>query len=265
MSLQINRLKKNFKKPAIPSVRILNVRVSSLAKAEILAWIGKWVESGEKKMVVTPNSEQVVLAQKDRSFRKILNSASLALCDGEGLVWASRFLGEKPLIPERVTGEEVMQELVNMAAKNGWKVFLLGGKLGVAEKTAKLLRIKNQELRIKASSGAVDIRRETDGERRQAIMEINSFEPDLLFVAYGAPWQEKWLAKNLEKLDIKVGMVVGGALDMIVDLTLRPPRFMTRLGLDWLYRLLRQPWRIKRQMALVKFAGLVLKRRLFPS
>jgi len=106
-----------------------------------------------------------------------------------------------------------------------------------------------------------DIQHSNPGENRRVIREINTFRPDLLFVAFGAPWQEKWLAQNFEKLDIQVGMDVGGALDMIVDPTLRPPEFMTRFGLDWMYRLLRQPWRIKRQMALLRFAILVLRER----
>lgn len=108
-----------------------------------------------------------------------------------------------------------------------------------------------------------DIQHERGEERERVIGRINQFKPHLLFVAYGAPWQEMWLAENLARLDVNVAMVVGGALDMIADPTLKPPGFVTRAGLDWLYRLLRQPWRIRRQLALVKFVILVLKQRLF--
>jgi N-acetylglucosaminyldiphosphoundecaprenol N-acetyl-beta-D-mannosaminyltransferase len=262
MSYRTKNKEQKTKNKEIPFVTILGIRVSAVSKKQTLAWIEKWVKISGKKMVVTPNPEQVVLAQKDRYFREILNKASLALCDGEGLLWAVGFLGEKPTVPERVTGEEVMKELVKMAAAKGWKVFLLGGKPGVAQKAGEKLKISNEKLKIRASSGAENIWQETDEERKRIISEINRFKPDLLFVAYGAPWQEKWLARNLDKLDIKIGMVVGGALDMIVDPTLRPARFMTNLGLDWLYRLVRQPWRIKRQLALAEFVYLALKSKV---
>lgn len=288
-------------KEKILSTSILNIRVSIVSKDEALAWIEKWIEKGvkkAKKLVVTPNPEQVMYAQKDRSLGKILNGASLALADGVGLLWASKILPTRGELKERVTGEEVMQELLKKAYEKGWKVFLLGGAPGVAEKTAEEIRSRNpsfvqategrkesflsqgsggqvgipplprlrrasrnKSFKIRALLGARDIREETREERRRVIKEINQFEPDLLFVAYGAPWQEKWLANNLDRLEVGVAMVVGGALDMIVDPSLRPPKFMTRRGLDWMYRLFRQPWRIKRQLALVRFVSFVLQKR----
>jgi len=260
-------MKKNSKKTQIAYTNILGVRISRLSKAEAIAWIERWVSEGGQKMIVTPNPEQVMMAQKDGYFRQILYGADLALADGGGLVWAGRVLQSKvksqksTVLDERITGEKMMQELTRMAAKHGWKVFLLGGKPGVAEKAAEDLRFKIYDLRIRTSSGVKDIQHETEEERRRVIGEINRFRPDLLFVAYGAPWQEKWLARNLKYLDVKVGMVVGGALDMIVDPSLRPPKWMTNAGFDWLYRLLRQPWRIKRQMMLVSFVVAVLRRR----
>ena len=119
----------------------------------------------------------------------------------------------------------------------------------------------SSKFKIKGIEGMKDIQHSNPGENRRVIREINTFRPALLFVAFGAPWQEKWLAQNFNALNIRVGMVVGGALNMIVDPTLRPPGFMTRSGLDWMYRLLRQPWRIKRQMALLRFALLILRER----
>jgi N-acetylglucosaminyldiphosphoundecaprenol N-acetyl-beta-D-mannosaminyltransferase len=249
-------------KRVIPTASILNVKVSSLEKPMVLAWIEKWIEKNQKKMVVTPNPEQVILAQKDLSFRKILNEAPLALADGVGLLWACRILDNSNQLEERVTGEEVMQELIKMAVEKGWRVFLLGGRKGVADRAADKLKIKNVKLKVKASSGALRIENETREERRKVIEEINKFKPDLLFAAFGAPWQEKWLAKNLPRLDVKVAMVVGGALDMVADPSLRPPQLMTKMGLDWFYRLVRQPWRVRRQLALLKFIFLVFKERL---
>lgn len=207
-----------------------------------------------------------MLAQKDRYFRKILNSADLALADGVGLLWVSKVLTRldlvrQPILKERVAGKEVMHELIRIAAERRWRVMLVGGRPGVAEKAVEDLRSRIQGLSIQASSGARDIRSETDEERQKVVAEKNRCKPDLLFVAYGSPWHEKWLYQNLDKLDVNVAMVVGGALDMIVDPSLRPPRFMTRLGLNRFCRLLRQPWRIKRQLALARFVLLLLKHR----
>ena len=257
-----------YKNNEFRKVSILGVSITAETKAEVLAWIEECVEMKRKIMVVTPNPEQIMMAQKDGSFRENLNQASLALCDGEGLLWASRFLEVEPPIPERVTGEEVMNALLERAQTKGWRVMLVGGKGDTAFRAAEIiqnlkLKMKNysSKFKIKGIEGMKDIQHSNPGENRRVIREINTFRPDLLFVAFGAPWQEKWLAQNFEKLDIQVGMDVGGALDMIVDPTLRPPEFMTRFGLDWMYRLLRQPWRIKRQMALLRFAILVLRER----
>ncbi len=138
------------------------------------------------------------------------------------------------------------------------------------EKAASIINLR--KLREKSGSkklsskvigfdGAVDVNNETEEENKYILSKINKIKPDLLFVAYGAPFQEKWLAENLEKIDVGVAMVVGGVLDMIVDPSLKPPKFMTRLSLDWFYRLVRQPWRVRRQLALVRFAFLVLAQR----
>ncbi|OGY16564.1 MAG: hypothetical protein A2785_03155 [Candidatus Chisholmbacteria bacterium RIFCSPHIGHO2_01_FULL_49_18] len=250
-------------------VLILGVSITAATKAEVLAWIEECVGMKHKIMVVTPNPEQIMLAQKDGSFREILNQASLALCDGEGLRWAARFLEVQPPIPERVTGEDVMNALLERAQTKGWRVMLMGGRGDTAFRAAEIiqnlkLKMKNysSKFKIKGIEGMKDIQHSNPGENRRVIREINTFRPDLLFVAFGAPWQEKWLAQNFEKLDIQVGMVVGGALDMIVNPSLRPPDFMTSFGLDWMYRLLRQPWRLWRQIALLRFILLAVKTRL---
>ena len=189
-------------------------------------------------MVVTPNPEQVMMAQKDWRFMQILNEASLALPDGVGLVWASKLLCnrskkygagrknkglnpafglcvEDSTLSERVTGEVVMNELVRISTERGWKIMMVGGRKHAAQLAVEKLRIRNHELRIKGIDGHGDIRNYSREENEKVVNEINEFRPDILFTAYGAPWQEKWLAENLDKLEIKVGMVVGGALDMM--------------------------------------------------
>lgn len=180
--------------------------------------------------IVTPNPEQIVQAQEDEELRKILNGADLAIPDGFGL----RLVG----IKNRVSGIELMEAL----AKTGKRMMYVGGRDGAAEKTAQRL------------SGY--------GLKEAEIEKINQYKPDVLCVGLGAPKQEKWVAKNLSKLKVKVVMVVGGALDQIADPSLRPPKWLDQLGLGWFYRLLRQPWRWQRQLRLMKFVGMVIKRWL---
>lgn len=250
------------------SIKILHVKVSLLTKQQVLVRISKSIEKGRKTMVVTPNPEQVMLAQKDRYFRKILNKAFLALCDGVGLIWAGRVLYPEVKMPGRVTGEETMRSLIELAKFKGWRVMLLGGRAGVAKQAAE--KIKNSgvmadncslQFKIVGSEGMRNIKRFSYEENEQVIREINRFKPDMLFVGYGAPWQEKWLFECFSGLEIKLGMGVGGALDMIADSSLRPPGLISQLHLDWFYRLLRQPWRVKRQLALVSFILQVLREK----
>src|SRR3989338_7217285 len=168
---------------------------------------------GKPYFIVTPNPEQIVQAQEDEEFIKILNSADLAIPDGSGL----RLAGVKT----RVTGIELMEVLMKM----GKRVMLVGGKRGWPD-----------------------------------LAKINKVKPDFLFVGLGAPKQEKWVARHfdsLRSLSVKVVMVVGGAIDQLDNPTLRPPRFMDQMGLGWLYRLVRQPWRWQRQLRLLKFGWMV--------
>lgn len=160
--------------------------------------------------IVTPNPEQIVQAQEDEEFRQILNSADLAIPDGTGL----RLAG----IKNRVSGIELMEVL----AKTGKRIMLVGGKRGWPD-----------------------------------VAKINRQRPDFLFVGLGAPKQEKWIYENLDKLKVGVVMAVGGAIDQLDDPSLRPPKWVDRVGLGWLYRLMRQPWRWRRQLRLLKFGWMV--------
>ena len=206
------------------SVKILGVRVDRISLEEAVKLVGEWIKQDKKRYIVTPNPEFVMLAQKDEEFKKILNQADLAIPDGAGLRLADRRL-------KKVTGVDLMLSLI----KKGYKTVLVGGKPGVAEKAAKMTRL--------------DLVSMTEPE----VEKINKIKPDLLFVALGMGKQEKWIAKNLPKLNVKVAMGVGGALDQIVKPWLRAPLLVRRVGLEWLYRLILQPWRIKRQWQLVRF------------
>jgi len=215
------------------NVKILGVRVDKINLAEAVKLVEVWVKQDKKRYIVTPNPEFIMLAQKDAEFRKILNSADLAIPDGAGLRLADRRLN-------RVTGVDLMFSLIN----KGYKTVLAGGKPGVAEKAAITLR---------SNLVARPTRLDLVGMTEPSVEKINNIRPDLLFVALGMAKQEKWIVKNLPKLNVKVAMGVGGALDQIAKPWLRAPLLVRRAGLEWLYRLILQPWRLKRQWQLVRF------------
>jgi len=238
------------------SIVLLGVRVDDVTFEEALSVIEGFIREGTPHQVVTVNPEFVMAARRDEEFRRILNAAHLALPDGIGLIWASRLLG-RPL-RERVAGSDLVPMIAALAAKRGYRLFLLGAAPGVAEEAARRLRQENPGLTIAgthAGSPAVE-------EEEEIVALVQAARPHVLLVAYGAPAQDKWIARNLERLRVPVCMGVGGALDFIAGVAKRAPRWVQRLGLEWLHRLIHQPWRWRRQLALVRFAGLVLRERL---
>ncbi|MDP4030848.1 MAG: WecB/TagA/CpsF family glycosyltransferase [Patescibacteria group bacterium] len=213
--------------------KILGIKVDQITLPQAVSLIESWLKQKKKRYIVTPNPEMVMLAQKDKQFKRILNQADLAIPDGVGLRLADSRL-------RRLAGRDLMLALI----KRGHKTLLVGAKPGIAQKAAETLR-----------SVLVGKPTRTDlvGISESDIAAINRLKPDLLFVALGQVKQEKWIAKNLPKLKVKVAMGIGGALDQIAKPWLRAPLRVQALGLEWLYRLMLQPWRIKRQWQLVKF------------
>lgn len=268
----------SFYRINIFSIKILGVKVDFLNQRDALSLIEQWVNSVKKYQITTPNPEQVILAQNDYRFKKIINQSSLAIPDGTGLVWALKmkkpslsaiphFAGQRERkisrVFKRLSGVDLVISLCKLAAKKNWRVFLLGGKEGVAVQAAEKLTINHPSLTISHYSGSKNIKKETDKERKQTIKRINNFHPDLLFVAYGAPEQEKWIADNLAKLKVKVAMGVGGSFDYLAGKIKRAPLFIRKTGLEWFWRLICQPWRVFRQLRLLKFGYLVIKERFF--
>lgn len=189
--------------------------------------------------VATPNPEMLLAAGKNHEFKKILQQTNLNIPDGTGIIWASKRHGTP--LPERVTGTDLMQALCHKVTPDT-RIFLLGAAKGVAEKAAQKLQI-NKKLNIVGTFSGSALPH--DDLNLQKL--INDARPDLLFVAFGAPKQELWIARNLPHLPtVKVVMGVGGAFDFISGVRNRAPAWMRRIGLEWLYRLLKQPKRIVR-------------------
>jgi N-acetylglucosaminyldiphosphoundecaprenol N-acetyl-beta-D-mannosaminyltransferase len=232
--------------------QVLGVKVNSTSMSEVLRNVERWIESNRGgRYMVTPNPEMVVLAQQDKQFMRALNGADLAIPDGVGLGLADKRL-------KRVAGVEVMNELIKLAAKKGWRVMLLGGRSGIAERGLDKLKQQYAGLQIEAEAGPQRIEKVSAKENQRLIKRINRFKPDLLLVGFGHGKQEKWIAKNLAKLKVKVAMGVGGAIDVIVKPWMRAPKWLQTVGLEWWWRLMLQPWRIKRQLALMRFSWLVI-------
>ena len=261
------------------TTQICGVGVSSSSQDSLLESLEQILVSRrelELVLVTTPNPEQVVQAAADDMFCDILNQSSVALPDGVGLVWAAKLLSGVRLA--RIPGVEMAGKLIKLAWENDLGVAIVGGVDGVARRA-----LENQKLRIKnpsyaeasagkqnnnlnckglAISGVADIAHETREERKKALDEIKAFRPELLLVAYGAPRQEKWIWENrevLEKAGVKVAMVVGGAVDVWAGKVKRAPVVVRKAGLEWLWRLLRQPWRLRRQLRLIKFVWMVTR------
>jgi N-acetylglucosaminyldiphosphoundecaprenol N-acetyl-beta-D-mannosaminyltransferase len=229
------------------SIEILGVRVDRVTTSETIALVDSFVQSGAAHQIVTLNPEFVMQAQGNGPFRRVLREADLALPDGQGLLWAARFLG-CPL-PERVTGADTVPLMARLSAERSYRPFLLGAAPGVAERAADALRSAFPGLQIAGTyAGSPDPQEETE-----IVARIRAARPDLLFVAYGAPRQDLWIHRNLHRLGVPVCMGVGGTLDFIAGVTPRAPRWMREHGLEWLYRLIIQPSRWRRMLALPRF------------
>jgi lipopolysaccharide heptosyltransferase II len=235
-----------------PTVRILGVPVHAVTFQGLLEEIERLIGDGRAHQVATVNPEFVMAARRDPIFRVILERATLCLPDGVGLLWAARWLGGR--LPERVTGSDGVPMIAGRAAEKGWRIFLLGAAPGVAERTAAILSGRYPGLQVAGTYAGSPAAEEEAG----IVARVNAAEADILLVAYGAPKQDKWIARNLPRLRVGVAMGVGGSFDFISGEAARAPAWMRRWGLEWLHRLWREPWRWRRMVALPRFALAVL-------
>ncbi|HLJ61221.1 MAG TPA: WecB/TagA/CpsF family glycosyltransferase [bacterium] len=210
----------------------------------------------DPRLVVTVNVEMVMLARRDADVRGILRRASLVVADGVGVVWGSRQLGRT--LPGRVPGIDLAARLCQEAARRQWRVYLLGGRPGVADGAAARLRAWYPGLLV---VGARDGYFSPDADR-DVVRAIRDAAPTVLLAGLGAPRQERWLSERLADLSVPVAMGIGGALDVWTGRARRAPRVWQTLGLEWCYRLLREPRRFGRQLAIPHFMAVVYGQRL---
>ena len=234
----------SFQQPASSSVRILGVRVDALTYADLLERIAE---------IATVNPEFVMETRRNPAFAAALDRAELCLADGVGLLWAARRQG--CALPERVTGSDGVPLIAERAAERGWRLYLMGAGPGIAERTGEILQMRYPGLLVAGAYAGTP----ADGDAAEIVTRVREAHPDILFVAYGAPKQDVWIDKHRAALGVPVMMGVGGSFDFIAGVQKRAPRWVRRLNLEWLFRLLSQPWRWRRQLALPRFAWAVVK------
>ena len=267
------------------TVELLGVRFHNVTRGEAARAIAEMARPGRRGYAVKPYSEFMPRAARDPRLRDILNGADLCLPDGVGILWAAHYLAlpggplrallQLPLslaalvfnpravrrpLRENMAGVDLTWEMLARLDEAAASVFLLGGTQAEVSGARERIGARFPRLRIVgAHHGYFD----RSGEENDRVVEaINAAGPDALLVAMGFPRQEHWIADNLSRLKIGVAVAEGGSFSFISGATARAPLWMRRLGLEWLFRLLRQPWRLRRQLAIPQFIWLVVGERL---
>jgi len=232
---------------------VLGVRVDCLTMAQAVDRCVRFLKTAEHHQVVTVNPEFVMLAQRDAPFRALIREASMVAPDGAGIVWALRRQGMARV--ERVTGIDLMQELCVRAAQEQVPVFLLGAAPGIAAQAAATLQRENPDLVIAGTAvGAPDSK-----QAPALCSQIRESGAGILFVAFGCPAQDFWIQHYQEATGARLAIGVGGSFDYISGTVARAPLWVQRMNLEWCYRLLRQPWRWRRQLTLIPYLWRVLR------
>ncbi len=228
-------------------VKVFGVKFDKLNFEEAYTKFVSFMSNDTTQMIFTPNSEIVMKAQEDSEFKEVLNAGDLVIPDGIGVILASKIHHLE--LQERIAGIEMMTRILEYCNLAGKSIYLFGGKPGVAEAAAGKIKKQYSNLNIAGFRDGFF----TDQESPKILDGVNEVKPDVLFVALGAPKQEKWIYKNRKLLNTKVAMGVGGAFDVFAGTAKRAPVIFQKLGLEWFYRLLMQPSRIGRMMVLPKF------------
>ena len=238
------------------SIEILGVRVDDISYEDLVLQVDAYVSSRRPHQIVTLNTEMLVAAHEDPGLDQILNAADLNVADSAGVMLAARLLGLR--LRERVTGSDGIYRLATHCARRGYRPFFLGAAPGVADMVAERLAVANPGLEVAGTYAGSPSREDED----DIVSRIREAAPELLFVAYGVPVEEEWIARNRERLGVPVMVGVGGSFDFVAGVTRRAPVWMQRMGLEWFHRLIHEPWRWRRQLALPRFVALVMKQMM---
>lgn len=234
-------------------IEIMGVHFDNVTMQEALGIADYLLSEPGASYCVTPNSEIVYEAMHDPSLMEILNQADLVLPDGSGVVLASEIL--KTPLKEKVAGVDFSTNLLGILEEQGKSLYLLGAKPGIAELAADKMHSMHPKLNI---IGMHDGYFQDDDD---VIETINALSPDALFVCLGVPRQERFMAEHLNDLKVRLMIGLGGTLDSFAGTVKRAPKWMIRMNLEWLYRLIKEPWRFRRMLRLPKFLFAVIRSR----
>jgi len=243
---------------------LFDLNVFGRRRSGLLSIFEKWLnEAKELHVVYTPNPEQIIQSRGNHKFKQALKKADLLLPDGVGLVWASNFLalfGKAKPLSERIAGVDVVADLLELARQRDLEVLVIGGR---DYSPADYFAYKGTK--VSWTAGYKSALEPTTKEKKQLEENIARIKPDLVFVAFGAPTQELWIEKNrtlLTKNKVVIAMAVGGSFDYLLNKVPRAPYWFRKLGLEWLFRLMVEPWRLKRQLRLILFIILTIKKAI---
>lgn len=236
----------------LEKVDILGIPFVNTTKAQFVQKLDEHLANQEKAFVVTANPEIVMKAREDEQYKKVIDQATYITADGIGVVKAAQLLN-KP-IPERVTGYDTMLDLLQLAETKQYSIYLLGGQQETLDKA--VANIKSTYPRINVTGHHNGF---FDWNQNNIQQEIINKKPDLIFVALGVPRQEYWISQNLPTFEKGVCIGVGGSFDVIAGTVERAPEIWQKANLEWLYRLIKQPSRWKRMLALPRFGLKILK------
>lgn len=231
---------------------ILGLPVHTMTMEKAIQWILEKTQGEGASIVLTTNPELLVRARKERALAEIIEKANLSLPDGAGVLLAAKLLGYNQ--KDRVTGIDLTQRLLEIGSREGLSFYFLGGRPGIAKAAAERMKELCPSLIVLgAHHGYLE-----HGEE-EVLSEINRLKPHILLVGMGAPRQEIFLYSNRERMEIKVGITVGGSFDVLSGSLKRAPQWMMSLHIEWLYRLFQEPSRWRRMLSLPQFLYLVLR------
>ena len=218
--------------------RILNTYVNAISMEETVAEVEKIIKAGKPTQHVVINALKVNLMHEDPQLRKIVNACPLINADGASIVWAAKKLGVP--LTERVAGIDLFENLVKVAAKKGYKIYLFGAKEEVVTKVKAIFEAKYPKLQIVGYRNGYF----TEEDEPQIVADMAASGADMMFVAFSSPKKEYWVNKYIQQLNIPFVMGVGGSFDVVAGVTDRAPKWMQNHGLEWFYRFIQEPRRL---------------------
>jgi len=234
--------------------QVLGVKVNVMEKYLLREYLKNFLNSDTQNQIVTINPEFVVTAQKNQKFKNVLNNSSLATIDGTGIIQALQLAGHKVSLDQRITGVELTEILLDIAICQNYKIMFCLNSQGLTKPDVFFMHIKEKYPTLDFQVA----------DEHDALTKAQAFLPEILFVGFGAPKQDLWIAENIDKISsVRIAAGVGGTFDFMSGRQKRAPKTFRSFGLEWLWRLIKQPWRLARiNRAIFVFYLLILKNRL---